>query len=63
MYFFEPDSAAVAAEIGIRASLCNSVLALGDDYDFEQDRAVIETRALIPGLASCRKRAHSCRRR
>lgn len=45
--FFEPDSAAVAAEIGIRASLCNSVLALGDDYDFEQDRAVIETRALI----------------
>lgn len=47
MYFFEPDSAAVAAEIGIRASLCNSVLALGDDYDFEQDRAVIETRALI----------------
>jgi len=30
MYFFEPDSAAVAAEIGIRASLCNSVLAVGD---------------------------------
>lgn len=47
MYFFEPDAAAVVAETGIRASLCNSVLALGDDYDFERDRAVIETRALI----------------
>ena len=47
MYFCEPAAAEVVAETGIRASLANPVMALSDDYEFEKDRAVIETRSLI----------------
>lgn len=47
MYFFEPSCARLIEKIGIRASLSNGVIALGDDYDFEADRAIIETRELI----------------
>lgn len=47
MYFCQPAVARAADSIGIRANLCNAVLALGDDYDFDADRAVIETRELI----------------
>lgn len=47
MYFFQPAVARVVEETGIRASLCNAVIALGDDYVFEEDRAVRETERLI----------------
>lgn len=47
MYFCQPAVAKAAERIGIKANLCNAVIALGDDYDFEKDRAVIETRKLL----------------
>ena len=47
MYFCQPAVAQAADEIGMRANLCNAVLAIGEDYDFDSDRAVIETRELI----------------
>lgn len=47
MYFCQPAVAKAAEAIGMRANLCNAVLAIGDDYDFEADRAVKETRVLI----------------
>lgn len=47
MYFFQPAVAKVVDETGIRASLCNAVIALGDEYVFEEDRAVKETEVLI----------------
>ena len=47
MYFCQPAVAEEVNRIGMRANLCNAVLALGDDYEFEADRAVIETRGLI----------------
>ena len=47
MYFCQPAVAKAAEAVGMRANLCNAVLALGDDYDFEADRAVIETRKLL----------------
>ena len=45
-YFFEPETAEAALNAGIRASLCNEVVAIGD-YDPNTDRAIAETRALI----------------
>ncbi len=47
MYFCQPAVAKAAARIGIKANLCNAVLALGDSYVFEKDRAVIETEELL----------------
>lgn len=47
MYFCQPAVAKAADSIGMRANLCNAVIALGEDYDFEKDRAVIETRELL----------------
>ena len=47
MYFCQPAVAEAAERIGMRANLCNAVIALGDEYDFEKDRAVIETRKLL----------------
>ncbi len=47
MYFCQPAVARAAEAIGMRANLCNAVLALGDKYVFEADRAVIETRELM----------------
>lgn len=47
MYFCQPAVANTVAEVGMRANLCNAVIALGDDYVFEKDRAVIETNSLI----------------
>ena len=47
MYFCQPAAAKAAARIGIKANLCNAVLALGDSYVFEKDRAVIETEELL----------------
>ncbi len=52
MYFCQPAVARAAKDIGMRANLCNAVLAIGDDYDFEADRAVKETRILIDGLGA-----------
>lgn len=47
MYFCQPAVALKAERIGMKANLCNAVIALGDDYDPEKDRAVIETRKLL----------------
>lgn len=47
MYFCQPAAAKVIAEAGMKANLCNAVVALGSDYVFEKDRAVVETRDLI----------------
>lgn len=47
MYFCQPAVAKTAERIGIKANLCNAVLALGDSYVFEKDRAVIETEELL----------------
>ena len=47
MYFCQPAVAEEAERIGMKANLCNAVIALGDDYDFEKDRAVIETQKLL----------------
>ena len=47
MYCFETDCARIAAETGIRARLCNAVLAISDDYDFERDRSITETREML----------------
>ncbi|MBO4563132.1 MAG: amidohydrolase [Clostridia bacterium] len=52
MYFCQPAVAKAAERIGIKANLCNAVIALGDDYDFEKDRAVIETRKLLEEYGS-----------
>lgn len=47
MYFYEPAIAKLALETGIRASLCNAVLALSPDWSPETDRAMQETEVLI----------------
>ncbi len=47
MYYFEPAIAALALETGMRASLCNAVVALGPDWSPENDRALRETESLI----------------
>lgn len=47
MYFFEPKAAKTVLETGIRANLCNGVVALDENYVFERDRAVIEIKELI----------------
>lgn len=46
MYFFEPKAAEIVLETGIRANLCNGVIALDDGYEFERDRAVTEIKEL-----------------
>ncbi|MBR3298868.1 MAG: amidohydrolase [Clostridia bacterium] len=50
MYFFEPKAAQIVLETGIRANLCNGVLALDESYDFERDRSVTELYELLDGL-------------
>lgn len=50
MYFDETDCARIAAETGVRARLCNAVLAIGDDYVFERDRSVKETLEMLKML-------------
>ncbi len=47
MYFCQPAVAKAVEAAGMKANLCNAVIAIGDDYDFEADRAVIETRKLL----------------
>ena len=47
MYFYEPAVAKAVKQAGMKANLCNAVIAIGDSYDFEKDRAVIETRRLL----------------
>lgn len=47
MYFCEPAVAEAVLKAGMKANLSNAVIALGDNYDFEKDRAVIETRTLL----------------
>lgn len=47
MYYFQTAVAELALEVGIRASLCNAVVALGSGFDYENDRSTQETRALI----------------
>ena len=47
MYFMQPAVAKAVEAAGMRANLCNAVLAIGEDYAFEKDRAVIETRTLL----------------
>ena len=47
MYFCQPAVAKAVERAGMKANLCNAVIALGDSYDFEADRAVIETRRLL----------------
>lgn len=47
MYFYEPETAEIVLSSGIRASLSNGVTALGNDFSFENDRAVMETYELI----------------
>ncbi len=48
MYFCQPAVAKEVERAGMKANLCNAVLALGDNYDFDSDRAVKETRVLLP---------------
>jgi 5-methylthioadenosine/S-adenosylhomocysteine deaminase len=52
MYFCQPAAAREIERIGIKANLCNAVLALSDNYVFEKDRAVIETSELIEKYGS-----------
>jgi 5-methylthioadenosine/S-adenosylhomocysteine deaminase len=48
MYYFQPAVAELALNVGIRASLSNGVIALDpDQFDYENDRSMRETRALI----------------
>lgn len=47
MYFYEPDTAEIVLNSGIRASLSNGITAFGDDFCFENDRAVRETMELL----------------
>lgn len=47
MYFCEPAIAKAVERVGMKANLCNAVIALGDSYVFEKDRAVIETNRLL----------------
>ncbi len=47
MYYFQPAVAQLAQEVGIRVSLSNAVLALGENYDPAHDRAMLETEELI----------------
>lgn len=47
MYFFEADAARIASDTGIRARLCNAVLAPGDDFDFYSDRSILETLEML----------------
>lgn len=47
MYSNEPNTAKIVAETGIRASLSNGIIALGDGFRFETDRATVETLELI----------------
>ena len=47
MYFCQPAAAKAAERAGMKANLCNAVIALGDGYDFDADRAVVETRRLL----------------
>lgn len=48
MYYFQTAVAQLALETGIRASLCNAVIALDpENFDYENDRSIIETRELI----------------
>ena len=42
MYFYQDKMAQLADNAGMRAMLCNAVIALSDDYDFDSDRAVKE---------------------
>ena len=52
MYFCQPAVAKEVRAAGMKANLCNAVIALGEDYDFEKDRAVIETRELLKEYGS-----------
>lgn len=52
MYFCQPAVAEAVEKAGMKANLCNAVIALGDSYDFEADRAVIETRKLLSGYGN-----------
>ncbi len=47
MYFCQPAVAKAVREAGMKANLCNAVIALGDGYVFEKDRAVVETAELL----------------
>ena len=47
MYFCQPAAARAVKAAGMKANLCNAVIALGENYDPEKDRAVIETRELL----------------
>ena len=48
MYYFQTAVAELALETGIRASLCNAVVALDpENFDYENDRSMTETRELI----------------
>ena len=47
MYFFEPAVAKLALDAGIRASLCNAIVAFDEDYDPKKDRAISELETLI----------------
>ena len=52
MYFCEPAIAKAVERVGMKANLCNAVIALGDSYVFEKDRAVIETNKLLEEYGS-----------
>lgn len=47
MYFCEPAIAEAVLSAGMKANLSNAIIAIGDNYDPEKDRAVIETRTLL----------------
>ncbi|MBO4385079.1 MAG: amidohydrolase [Clostridia bacterium] len=47
MYFCEPAVAEAVLKAGMKANLSNAIIAIGDGYDPEKDRAVIETRTLL----------------
>ena len=47
MYFCQPAVAKAVNAAGMKANLCNAVIALGDSYVFEKDRAVVETAELL----------------
>lgn len=44
MYYFQPQMAQLALDCGIRASICNAVIAFDEDaFDPKADRAILET--------------------
>ena len=47
MYFYSDETAKLADSFGMRACISNGVIALSNDYEFEEDRSVKELRTML----------------